>query len=294
MPPHCQRHTLTNLMTGGSAADTLFGLDGNDTLNGGVGIDTLNGGNGSDILNGGSDNDTLNGDVGNDTLNGGSGADTLTGGIGDDTYIDSAATTLDPLAADAFVELAGQGADTVQTNRASFTLGANLENLRYVGTLAFNGTGNAAANALTGGVGADTLSGLDGSDTLSGGSGNDILSGGAGNDILSGGAGNDIFVFNAADTFTSLDTISSFANVAGNDDIIHLDDLVFTGLAAGTLAATAFVTGTAALDAGDRIIYNAATGALYYDSDGAGVVAQLQFASLTPAVALTNADFVLM
>ena len=71
--------------------------------------------------------------------------------------------------ADAFVELTGQGTDTVQTNRASFTLGANLENLRYTGTLAFNGSGNAEGNALTGGIGADTLSGLDGNDTLSGG-----------------------------------------------------------------------------------------------------------------------------
>ena len=175
-----------------------------------------------------------------------------------------------------------------------FTLATNFENLRYTGTVAFNGTGNSAANALTGGVGADTLSGLNGSDTLSGGSGNDTLNGGLGVDSLSGGAGNDIFVFNAADTFTSIDTISSFANVAGNDDIIHLDDLVFTGLAAGNLAATAFVAGTAALDAADRIVYNAATGALYFDSDGTGAAAQLQFATLIPAATLSNVDFMVV
>ena len=81
---------------------------------------------------------------------------------------------------------------------------------------------------------------------------------------------------------------------AGNDDIIHLDDLVFTGLAAGTLAATAFVTGAAALDAGDRIIYNAATGALYFDSDGTGAAAQLQFATLIPAASLSNVDFMVV
>ena len=305
-------NSSANIFDSGIGDDTLSGGAGNDVLNGGVGNDTLNGDVGNDMLNGSAGVDALNGNVGNDTLNGGSGADTLTGGIGDDTYIDSAAATLDPLAADAFIELAGQGTDTVQTNRASYTLGANLENLRYVGTLAFNGVGNAAANVLTGGVGADTLSGLDGIDSLSGGSGNDILSGGAGNDILSGdagndtltggagvdslsgGAGNDIFVFNAADTFTSLDTISSFANVAGNDDTIHLDDLVFIGLAAGTLAATAFVTGTAALDAGDRIVYNATTGALYFDSDGTGAAAQLQFATLIPAATLSNVDFMVV
>ena len=161
-----------------------------------------------------------------------------------------------------------------------------MENLRYTGALAFNGTGNAAANALTGGVGADTLSGLDGNDTLSGGSGNDILSGGVGNDILSGDAGND--------TLTGGAGVDSLFGGVGNDDIIHLDDLVFTGLAAGTLAATAFVTGTAALDAGDRIVYDAATGALYYDSDGDGAAAQLQFATLNPAATLSNVDFMVV
>jgi Ca2+-binding RTX toxin-like protein len=287
-------NSSANTFDGGIGDDTLSGAAGNDVLNGGVGNDILNGDGGNDTLNGSAGVDALNGNDGNDTLSGGSGADTLTGGLGDDTYVDSAAATADPLAVDALVELAGQGIDTVQTSRASFTLATNFENLRYTGTVAFNGAGNAAPNVLTGGVGADTLSGLNGSDTLSGGGGNDTLNGGLGVDSLSGGAGNDVFVFNAADTFTSIDTISSFANVAGNDDIIHLDDLVFTGLAAGNLAATAFVAGTAALDAADRIIYNAATGALYFDSDGTGAAAQLQFATLIPAATLSNADFVIV
>ena len=40
------------------------------------------------------------------------------------------------------------------------------------------------------------------------------------------------------------------------------------------------MVGTAAADAGDRIIYDAATGNLYYDSDGTGAVAQVLFATL--------------
>ena len=296
-------------VTGSNGNDTITGNSSANTLDGGNGNDTLSGGAGNDALNGGAGADTLNGDIGNDLLNGGAGADTLAGGLGDDTYTDSASATADAAGADTFVELASQGTDTVQTTRASFTLATHFENLRFTASSAFNGTGNAVANTLTGGIGADTLSGLEGNDTLRGGSGNDLLLGGAGNDVLqgeagndtlaggmgadslSGSTGNDIFLFNAADAFTNVDTIVSFGAVIGNDDSIQLDDLVFTGLAAGTLAASAFVTGAAALDAGDRIIYNAVTGALYFDSDGAGALAQLQFASLTPAIALTNADF---
>ena len=299
-------------VTGSNGNDTISGNSGANALDGGSGNDILSGAGGNDSLLGGAGADALNGGTGNDTLSGGAGIDVLTGGIGDDTYIDSASATADAAIADTFVEFAGQGADTVQTTRASFTLATHFENLRFTASSAFNGTGNAVANTLTGGIGADTLSGLDGNDTLRGGSGNDLLLGGAGNDVLqgeagndtlaggvgvdslSGSTGNDIFLFNAADAFTNVDTIVSFGNAAGNDDTIHLDDLVFAGLAAGTLNAAAFVTGAAALDAGDRIIYNAATGALYFDSDGTGALAQLQFATLIPAATLSNVDFMVV
>ena len=41
----------------------------------------------------------------------------------------------------------------------------------------------------------------------------------------------------------------------------------------------------------DRIIYDQITGALSYDADGTGAIAQVQFAELDPALALTNNDF---
>src|SRR5262249_62389832 len=68
---------------------------------------------------------------------------------------------------------------------ATFTLGNNVENLIFTGTVAFTGNGNALDNVIIGGVGNDTLSGNAGNDTLDGGAGNDTLSGGDGNDTRS-------------------------------------------------------------------------------------------------------------
>ncbi|EJZ16346.1 rhizobiocin/RTX toxin and hemolysin-type calcium binding protein, partial [Rhizobium sp. Pop5] len=70
----------------------------------------------------------------NNVLTGGAGIDTLKGGAGDDTYVISTG--------DVVVENADEGIDTVRTALASYTLGANVENLAYIGTAAFAGTGN--------------------------------------------------------------------------------------------------------------------------------------------------------
>ncbi|MGO7360382.1 protease, partial [Rhizobium ruizarguesonis] len=88
----------------------------------------------------------------NDTLDGGAGADSLIGGEGDDTY------TVDN-AGDLVTEAADEGADTVRTTLASYTLGSDVENLTYTGTVAFTGTGNDLANTIRGAAGADTLDG---------------------------------------------------------------------------------------------------------------------------------------
>ena len=50
----------------------------------------------------------------------------------------------------------------------------------------------------------------------------------------------------------------------------------------------------AAQDADDRIIFNAATGNLFYDRDGTGAAAALQFARANGLPSLTNADFVIV
>ena len=67
----------------------------------------------------------------------------------------------------------------------------------------------------------------------------------------------------------------------GGIDRIALDNAVFAGLSEGALAAGAFVVGSAARDLDDRIIYNAATGEIFFDADGNGAGAALLFATVT-------------
>jgi Ca2+-binding RTX toxin-like protein len=70
---------------------------------------------------------------------------------------------------------------------------------------------------------------------------------------------------------------------------------VFAGLgAAGALAAGKFRIGAAALDATDRIIYQAGAGGLYFDADGSGAAAQIRIATLDPGLALTVGDFTMI
>ncbi len=160
-------------------------------------------------------------------------------------------------------------------------------------------TGNASSNTLRGTAGGDAIFGLGGKDRLYGNAGNDLLDGGAGDDtlyggagadVLTGGSGRDVFVFNTAFDGT-VDRITDFSPA---DDTIKLENAIFKGLATGTLASSAFHIGAQAQDASDRIIYDAGTGALYFDTDGSGAATAQQFAQLAPGLALTRADFAII
>ena len=122
-----------------------------------------------------------------------------------------------------------------------------------------------------------------------GNAGANVLDGKGGNDLLTGGAGADIFAFTAALGAGNVDTIADF--VAGTDKI-GLDDAIFTAIGGlGALNANAFVTGAGAADADDRIVYNSATGQLFYDADGNGGGAAILFATLQGAPVLAASDF---
>ena len=264
---------LEHLTLGGSGA---IGGTGNTQAN------TLTGNAAANLLRGMDGADHLVGNAGNDTLDGGTGQDTASGGAGDDVYVVDRA-------ADVVFESPNAGTDTVRSS-ASRTLGVNFENLVLTGSAAINGTGNLLANALTGNAAANVLRGDSGNDTLQGGSGNDTLAGGQDRDILTGGAGNDVFRFDTVLIQTlNIDQITDFKPA---DDRIDLDDAVFPGIGpTGALAASAFRLGSAALDADDRILYNASTGQILFDRDGTGGVSATVLATVTAGTALTVADF---
>jgi Ca2+-binding RTX toxin-like protein len=312
-------------ITGSANNDTLNGGGGADVLNGGAGADYLDGGGaGAAHLNGGSGNDTivvdaddlvgeaiaggfdnvvakvsyalnagaevevlsttnhggtaainlggnefgqvLVGNAGNNYLDGGGGVDLLQGLGGNDTYIVDADDRVD--------EGASGGYDNVAA-KTSYVLefGQEIEVL---------------STSDHGGIASINLTGNDLNQVVIGNAGANILNGGFGNDLLQGLGGADMFAFTTTLGAGNVDTIADF--LSGTDKI-GLDDSTFAGLTFGALPDGAFVTGTAALDADDRIIYDSATGALYFDADGVGGVAMVQFATLSGLPALVAGDF---
>jgi Ca2+-binding RTX toxin-like protein len=210
------------------------------------------------------------GNAGSNILNGGTGAgvDRLAGLGGDDFLLVEAGDVVE--------EAAGGGYDNVAA-RTSYVLnfGAHIEVLSTTdngGTASINLTGNEFDNILVGNAGSN------------------ILDGSFGMDRLDGLGGADSYAFTTFLSSFNVDTIVDFDGGDGGDAIL-IDNAVFTGLALGALDPNAFHIGAAAADADDRIIYDTNTGALYFDQDGTGGIAQIQFAILEAAPVLNSADF---
>ena len=314
--------------TGNQLANTIVGNVNNNILNGLGGADEMRGGGGDDlyyvqspndqaietslangtdtvvssanqytlgafvenlIMVGNADRGTGNGldnliigNAGGNIIDGKAGSDEMRGGAGDDLYhVDNAG--------DVIVELNGGGNDTARAT-VSYTIGHGVNHLELAGT-ALNGTGNNAGNHITGNAQGNLLKGLEGNDRLTGGNGDDKLVGGLGNDRLQGDAGADTFYFTT--TLNPATNVDDILDYSVADDTIKLDVDVFDAIGLGTLSATAFHTGATPTTAAHRIIYDSATGNLYYDEDGNGSAHdQILFATLDTGLALTNADFV--
>ncbi|WP_262271408.1 M10 family metallopeptidase C-terminal domain-containing protein [Microvirga yunnanensis] len=136
--------------------------------------------------------------------------------------------------------------------------------------------------------------GVAGADKLNGGSGSDLLDGGLGADTLTGGAGEDSFRFSTALGNGNVDRITDFKV---RDDTFLLDNLIFGNVGGdGALALGAFHKSKAGVahDADDRIIYDTDSGALFYDADGSGQGAAVQFARLSKNLNVAATDFVII
>jgi Ca2+-binding RTX toxin-like protein len=241
--------------------------------------------------------------------------DRLFGGKGNDTYW--------VREFDVVTELSNEGLDTVELwygFQGTYTLPANVENLALRD--GNGGIGNALDNrifvvsgatrvtlldgkegndSVSGGSTGETILGGLGNDTLYGYGGDDILNGGVGTDTLNGGAGNDRFVFDTNSVFSAssigIDSIQDFT--VGSDKIV-LDKTTFTalrsspgsGFSVGSDFATV-TTDTAVANSSAAIVYNSASGRLFYNQNGSlqGLGSGGQFATLLRSP-LTASDFI--
>jgi len=141
--------------------------------------------------------------------------------------------------------------------------------------------GTAAGETLTGTATGETIRGL---------AGNDTLLGKEGNDILIGNRDADVYVFDTAlNATTNLDEVVGFSR---NQDTMHLDDAIFTGLALGALKKKNFTIDDKATSKKHFIIYDDNSGLVYFDADGKkGGSQQIAFAQLEDNLNLTHKDF---
>jgi Ca2+-binding RTX toxin-like protein len=292
----------------GTAYDRPKTASGNELNNvvrddglGGLGME---GGAGDDTLVGGAGDNVFYAPVGNDIFDGGDGTDALV--LGGPAAVDFRAGTV-----------------TVSGGQASFTdveqaYGSGLDDVMTGGDGAVRLYGAGGDDVLTGGagndfisgdetfdptsfgIGDDVLSGQGGNDSIWGLSGNDRLSGGEGNDFLDGGPNfvdpsspdRDHLVFDVAPGAANADTVSGFVSAA---DTIEVDGEAFASIGssgrfvAGDARFAANASGTAQ-DASDRIVYNTASGQLWYDADGDGGGEALLVATLDGAPGLAATD----
>jgi Ca2+-binding RTX toxin-like protein len=183
-------NALDNEIIGSTGADVLAGLGGNDSFGDGVGGLEAN-------------------------LN----ADTMVGGSGNDRYVIHGN--------DVVVELAGEGADSVESWN-SYTLGDHVENLTLLAASYLvnhtSATGNALANVITGNQWNNTLDGRGGADTMGGGLGDDLYLVDDAGDVVNelAGQGNDLILstvsYTASAQVEQLTLTGSAAlNATGND-----------------------------------------------------------------------------
>ena len=231
---------------GGDRADIIKGGDLDDVFYGGTGKDRLFGALGNDELYGDNGDDTLNARGGDDTLDGGGGADWMGGGGGSDFF------KVDHLDDVMFEKDIWPGHDIAHISVDGYVMTKNayVEEIHLKGSTTLSITGNQA-------------------DTHFIGNGQDnVINGDRGADTIEGGGGADTFVFNSKFGKKHIDSIVDFSTAEG--DRLQFDTAVYTELTVGDLQGNQFKIGTEATKDTHRIIYNDATGELFYDADGLG------------------------
>ncbi len=181
-----------------------------------------------------------------------------------------------------------EGDDTLNGQGGDDYLAGNIGNDQISGgndwDIAYGEWGN---DSISGGSGNDMLWGNDDNDTISGDDGDDRICGDRGDDILTGGAGRDIFVYENFDPrILGRDTMT---DLEGCVDKIELRTNIFTDLS-GSNWSFAVVDGDAAVvNSSATIIYDRATGNLFYNDSGD--LPGVNFAHLATKPVLAVSDF---
>lgn len=237
------------MIDGNAGNDTIKAGDGDDIIHMGTGNDNVQTGNGSNAVL--AEIGLVDDDDGNDRVTGGSGDDFIAPGTGNDNVRAGDGNN---------VVIGGEGDDIITT-------GAGNDIIDPDGYYAEDGAGSA------------------GNDTIKTGAGDDVIFLGEGADKVWGGAGSDTFVFDTLftpptttvfkqdGTQVTKATVHRINDFDATVDKLGFDAEEFESLAGFT--ATNFVKGSGLIGASanetgvdDFLIYDTASGKLYYDADG--------------------------
>lgn len=204
---------------------TVYGGDDNDIMTGGAAASTLYGGNGDDTFKQQATliADTMDGGPGTDTVDYSVRSAAVTVLIGDGMATDGENTEGDEVFDTVENVIGGSGDDVISAASDTTNIAHTLTGGAGNDTL----TGGTLIDILNGGAGDDTLNGGAGADTLNGGDGDDTLIGGTGDDILNGGKGIDTADYSdrtATAVVVDLDGSKTLTQVGvtGEKDVINL------------------------------------------------------------------------
>ncbi|XKG76420.1 hypothetical protein LG306_03570 [Brevundimonas vesicularis] len=235
-----------------------------------VSIERVVGSNDVDIIRGTDNADYMLGRGGDDIFLGRGGADTFDGDDGVDTVWYDQGVTGGTL----LIDLISSGRNTgeaagdtyvsiervVSSNSADYVLGTQSRDF----ILARDGD--------------DVIEGRGGDDVIDAGAGSDRIAGGLGADLLTGGGGRDAFVYFAA--AEGGDVITDFQS---GEDLLEFRGFGLTGN-------DWFVNGLTATGNGPQILWDAATGRVLWDPDGAGAGGAALIATLQAGASLKASD----
>ena len=213
-----QLMTISTLVNGSAAADTITGTFVSETFNALAGNDSITGGGG---------NDTIDGGAGTDTVNFSAAQSTYRFGMRDGVLVIKGADGIDQLTNVEQVKFGTAAAVSVSSLQGSASdnglLYANIggKNL-YAVADAYTGPVSGLVNQFLGGATADVVLGTDkadfinalaGDDGVNGGGGDDVIDGGLGSNFITGGAGTDKFFVDgrSAATSNTWSTITDFS-----------------------------------------------------------------------------------